>query len=422
MVMRNHDDNFLPQRFRLPEKDTRRFYEKPEWWVVFVKWAIIVVLFIGAIGFGTTFAMGKWKERKHRLEVAAQEARLREMEETKAREAKAAAQKAEKEAKEKARAEAKAEKERIRREKREAEEQRRAEAEQRRKELESREKGPRRVSDLEKQKQTAGVRWWGKGTPPKFADRRDGDEYWCVFPSDRGDTMVRVKVGPDKEKPASVDLAEGTGYMRAYEQELLDEAVEQRPHLVIMDQAAWVRIPAHMAEKAAHVTVPKRLSFRPAEVLMGEGLYQLVRSHFRSNNRLDRLDCNVEFHWRNETHPPITWRMKFDESLGSAKLNHAIEDVLQAELDAANRAAEKKRAARQPDRANSLSPRGNSLAGSSRSGRRLGENYKTLGGSDRQDQRQEEAKANETPRQTRVAFSEVERVIDEGYLSASFAE
>jgi len=428
--MRNFDNSFMPQRFRLPEKDTRLFYEKPEWWAAFVKWAIIVVLLLGAAGFGATFALGKWKERKHRLEVAAQEARLRELETAKEREAKAAEANAEKAAREKAREEARAEKERARREKREAEEQRRADMEQKRIEMESRETGPRRISDLEKQQQTAGVRWWGKAEPPKFADRKEGDEYWCVFPSDRGETIIRVKVGADKT-PAAVDLADGTGYLRPYERALLDEAVTQRPHLVLMDRAAWVRVPQHVLEKAAHLTVPKRTSFRPAEFLLGEDLYRLMRSHFRTNNRLERLECNVAMHWRDESHAPLTWTLQFDESLGSASLNHAIEDALQADLDAANGVASKKAAPKQAEKTESpekqrasLTSRGTSLAGSQRTGRRLGENTKSLGGSSlsRQNQAEEVAAPREPERKEKVTRNDVQRVIDEGYLSASFVE
>ena len=425
--MRNFNDSFMPQRFRLPEKDTRRFYEKPEWWVEFVKWGIIAVLLIGAAGFGISFAMGKWKERRQRLEAAAQEARLREHEEAKEREAKEAREKAEKEAREKARAEAKAEKERIRREKQEAEEKRRAEKEQRRLELASREKGPRHIADLEKKQETAGVRWWGKGEPPKFADRKEGDEYWCIFVSDSEETMVRVKVGADKNAPAAIELVDGEGYMRKFERELLDDAIAQRPHLVMMDRAAWVRPPAHMVEKAAHMSIPNNLPFRPAEVLLGERLYRILNNRFSSDNRLYRLICNVEFHWRGESHPPISWQLKFDEAIGSSKLYRAIEDALQAELDATNAAAAKKGSARQSEglRASSGlsgggtlggSHSGGGLAGGSRSGRRLGEGGGSSGGLSAKQER------SEPPRKERVTRDDVQRVIEEGYLSASFAE
>ena len=158
--------------------------------------------------------------------------------------------------------------------------------------------------------------------------------------------------------------------------------------------------------------------FLPAEELLGESLFSLVKSRFGSDERLDRLDCTVELHWRNETHPPITWRLKFDEYLGSAKLTHAIEDVLQAELDAANAAAAKKSAARQPEKQHA------SLAGSARAGRRLGDNSRTTFGgpaAHRQEQEQKQRQA-EPPRKDRVTRDDVQRVIDEGYLSASFAE
>ena len=440
--MRNFDDSFMPQRFRMPEKDTRRFYEKPEWWIEFVKWGLIVSLLLGAAGFGISWASSKWKERQHRLEAAAQEARLRELEEAREREAKAAAAKAEKEAREKA----KAEKERQRREMREEQERQRAEKEEARRALAAREKGPRRISDLDKALQTAGVRWWGAGTPPKFAARKEGDEYWCVFPDSRGGTFVRVKVGADKDSPAAIELVDPEGYMRTYERELLDEAVATRPHLVFMDRAAWVRIPAQRIEASAHVTVPERTYFYPAEQLLGEDLYKMVRSQFRSNDRLERLNCNLEFHWRDETHPPVKWLLKFDESIGSMKLSRAIETELQAELDAKNAAEDAKAAAKRPDRGKSAaassgfssgSSRG-SLGGSARGslgggaggslgggsgGRRMGEGRSGgLSGSSQQSRETAEQKAAEPPRKERVTRNDVQRVIVEGYLCASFAE
>jgi len=429
--MRNYDDTPLPQRFpqrfRLPEKDTRRFYEKPEWWIVFVKWGIISVLLLGAAGFGVSFAMGKWKERKQRLEAAAQEERLREHEEAKVREAKEAREKAEKEAREKARAEARAEKERIRREKQEAEEQRRAEREQRRKELESREKGPRRVSDLEKQQQTAGVRWWGKGEPPKFASRKEGDEYWCVFTDGRTETMVRVKVGADKNTPAAIDLADGEGYMRPFERELLDEALAEKPHLVIMDRAAWVCLPQKVMEKAAHMSIPQQGNqFYPSEMLMGESLYRLVKNNFDTQNRLDRLDCNLEFHWRGEARTPLSWRLKFRETLSRSTMNTAIENTLQAEMDASYAATAKtKKAAAKPAKQHpTLASNSSSLAGGQRAGRRLGENYRSFDGksSAQKTESVAEKQQEQTATKGRVTRADLQRATDEGFLSVSFAE
>lgn len=423
--MGNYDDNFIPQRYRMPVKDTRRFYEKPEWWIVFVKWGIISVLLLGAAGFGASFAIGKWKERRLRLEAAAQEERLREHEEAKVREAKEAREKAEREAREKARAEARAEKERIRREKQEAEAQRRAEQEQRRKELESREKGPRRVSDLEKQQQTAGVRWWGKGEPPKFASRREGDEYWCVFTDGRSDTMVRVKVGADKA-PAAIDLADGSGYMRPFERKLLDEAVAQRPHLVIMDRAAWVRLPQPVMEKASHMSVPQQGNlFYPSEMLMGESLYRLVKSNFDTQNRLDRLDCNMEFHWRGESRTPLSWRLKFRETLSRSTMNTAIENTLQAEMDASYAAATKTRKAAKPAKQHpSLVSNGSSFAGGRRAARRLGENYRSFDGksSAHKTEPAAEKQQEQAPIKGRVTHADLQRATDEGFISVSFAE
>lgn len=427
--MRNYDDSPLPQRFpqrfRLPEKDTRRFYEKPEWWVEFVKWGIIAVLLVGAAGFGVSFAMGKWKERKQRLEAAAQEARLREHEEAKVREAQEAREKAEKEAREKARAEAKAEKERIRREKQEAEEKRRAEKEQRRLELASREKGPRHIAELEKRHETAGVRWWGKGEPPKFASRKEGDEYWCVFVTDKEETMVRVKVGADKNAPAAIELVDTEGYMRTFDLELLNDAIAQRPHIVMMDRAAWVRPPAYKLEKASHVSIPNRLPFRPAEELLGERLYSILNNRFSSDHRLDRLVCNVEFHWRGEAHAPISWQVKFDEAIGSSKLYRAIEDALQADINAtAQKSAPRQQQKQQPEKQHpTLSQSGNTLAGGGRATRKLGDNYRSFGGgSSAQKKELDQGRQNEPARKDRVTRDDVQRVIEEGYLSASFVE
>lgn len=429
--MRNYDDTPLPQRFpqrfRLPEKDTRRFYEKPEWWMAAVKWGIIAALLLGAVGFGVSFGMSKWKARKQRLEAAAQEERLREHEEAKKREAKEAREKAEKEAREKERAEARAEKERIRREKQEAEEQRRAEREQRRKELESREKGPRRVYDLEKQQQTAGVRWWGKSEPPKFASRKEGDEYWCVFTDGRNDTMVRVKVGADKNTPAAIDLADGSGYMRPFERELLDEAVAQKPHLVIMDRAAWVRLPQPVIERAAHVTIPQSNTIYPGETLLGESLFRLVKSAFDTNNRLDRLEFNLEFHWRGESRPPIAWKLRFNETLGRSKLNNAIESTLQAEMDASYAATAKTKKSAKPEKQHpTLASNNSSFAGGPRASRRLGENYRSFDGKSstqkaesRAEKQQDQSPSRERQRVTRA---DLQRATDEGYLSVSFAE
>ena len=424
--MRNYrEDNILPQRFRMPEKDTRSFYEKPEWWVQFVKWGIVTVLMLGAAGFGASFAIGKWQDRRRRIAAEAQEARLREIEEEKVRAEKAAREKAAREAREKARAEANAERERLRREKMEEQAARNAEAERRRAELESREVGPRGMTDLVKKMQTAGVRWWGTGVPPKFAGRKAGDEYWCIFPEDRDATFVRVKVG-DGGEPAAIEIVDATGRMREYGRELLEDAVAKRPHLVMMDRAAWVRVPQDSLDRAAHVSITDRFSFHPMETLLGENLYRLVRSNFRTNARLDRLGSKVEFHWRGETRKPLSWTIGYDDSLSSGKLYRAVEEAMQAELDAANAVQDKTAAAaKQPEKKKTSGLGGPALSGSaSRSGRRLGENYGSLTGpsSGRRMQEQSAAGAKEAPRRERVADNDVRRVIDEGYLSASFAE
>ena len=434
--MRNFDDSFMPQRFRMPEKDTRKFYEKPEWWVAFVKWGIVVVLLLGGIGFGASYAMGWLRARRERRAAEEQQARIAELESAKERERKEAQRKAEKEQRDRERAAAKAEKERVRKEKLEAEAQRQSEMEQRKKEVESREKGPRHVRELEKQLHTASVRWWGNAKPPDFSELREGDAYWFLFTNGGDDVMIRVKAGQGDGAPAAADLVDQDGYMRSYELALLADAMKQRPHVTMLGQNAWICPSGEQTKKAAHMKAPERSSFYPAEELLGKDAFRLVKNTFRSDGKLDNLECYVEFHWKDESRKPIKWNMKFERQFGWTTLRRAVEDILQADLDAANAAAGKaaeKTAAKAPEnnparKRSSLTMNTSSLSGgSSRGGRRLGENYGPSFGSSSSEKRTKAAEdgggsRREPERKTRVTGEDVQCVIDAGYLSVGFVE
>ena len=422
--MRNDNEVYLPQRYRKPEKDTRIFYEKTEWWQAFVKWGIVAVLLTAGLAIGGTFCWSKYSAYRHRKATEAQAARLREIDEAKEREAREKIEREEREAKAKARAAEKAEKERQRQERLAAEEERKAAEEARQQELASREKAPRILGDLVRMLDTAGVRWWGSGTPPKFASRKPGDEYWCVFAAADSQTIVRVKVGETNGVPAAIDISDGTGYFHSLDAELFERDVATKPHLVMMDRAAWIRLPKQQLERAAHTSVPDPFNYRAGETLVGEELYRIVRNSLHRGDRLAQMKADVEFHWRGEARAPIKWTFGFEENFQRVKLSRAIEEVLKAELAA--KETRRSAAAAAPEKKRStLSMNGPSIApGGTRNARRLGDNYRALGGGTATTEKKPEAPANAEPEpeRERVTSDDIKRAMDEGYLCAKCAE